>query len=310
MRIWLIYVLTFFYCTALHAKRFPKTIDIQGGALNSRWIELYQSDDLNVRSLLDTLQKSATGRKLILKAKSKASQFGETLLDLIRPGSGSLTDTTLIRRFSVGEAHKITYEMKSKVFINKNLTRYDALLDLAHELTHFVYRKGFNPYELNFTLDQFIQNTIEGGGGEVQAFLTECKVLKELFPKRLKSHQNCYQIIDFDSGKLSFSKAVQKFYRVGPYYETFKNKLQKHKIEELFPQISKNKPSFVSSAYGMPYPMAAYQEYASVLKKVCDNDKKRLVYLMKENSGRSPASVVKKVENDYITRCSDLDKYQ
>lgn len=309
MRIWLL-ALILFYCSNLWSKRVARTIDIQGGALNSRWVELYQSDDLNIRSLLDTLQKSPIGKKLIMKAKSKANEFGETLLDLIRPGSGSLTDTTLIRRFSVDNADKITYETKSKVYINKNLSRYDAILDLAHELTHFVYRTNFNPYQLNFTLDQFIQNTIEGGGGEVEAFLTECRVLNELFPSRLNTHPNCYQIIDTSTGKLSFQKAVEKFYQVGAYYELFKNKLQKHKIEDLFPQVSKNKASFVSSAYGMPYPMAAYQEYSSVLKKVCDNDKKRLVYLMKESAGRSPASIVKKVENDYFSRCSDLDKYQ
>lgn len=309
MRIWIILALTF-YCNHSWSKRVAKTIDVEGGSLSSRWVELYRSDELNVRSLIKTLQKSQSGRRLLIKAKSKASDYGETLLDLIKPGVGSLTDTTLIRRFSVGNADQITYETRSKIYINKHLTRYDAILDLAHELTHFVFRESFNPYQLNFTLDQFIQNTIEGGGGEVEAFLTECRVLSELFPQRLRTHQNCNQIIDTRTGKLSFRKAVEKFYQVGTYYKLFKDKLHKHQIHDSFPWVSKEKASFVSSAYGMPYPMAAYQEYATVLKKVCDNDKKRLVYLMKENSGRTPASSVKKVENDYLSRCSNLKKFQ
>lgn len=289
------------------AKRQVITIDMDGGALNKKWTNSYDEDYLNVKSLLLDLKKSKTGKRLIRMAIDKAYEYGETITDVIKPGVGSLTDTTLIRRFSVSNPQHMTFETKSKVFINRDLNRFDAILDLAHELTHFVYRKNFNPYQKNFSLYEFIQNTIEGTGGEVQAFLNECQVVKEIFPKQLTKRYNCQQILDEQSGELSLKLAVEKFYYVGSFYDLFKNKMNKHSLK--FPQISSRDAVFISSAYGMPYPMAAYKEYVSVLSKVCANDKKRLVYMLESNSGRSPASHVKNFEKDYSSRCSNLDHF-
>jgi hypothetical protein len=139
--------------------------------------------------------------------------------------------------------------------------------------------------------------------------MMECRVLKEIFPKQLMKRYNCRQIIDPNNGKLSYEKAVEKFYHVGAYYKHFNHKLEKHSMQDSFPKVTNDKASFISSAYGMPYPVAAYEEYVSVLNKVCANDKKRLVYLMKDNEGRSPASNVKKVEEEYQARCGDLNRY-
>lgn len=306
MRFLLFFLLIFI--KSAFAKRQIVTIDMDAGALNKKWTNNYQENESNIKSLLLELNESPTGKKLIKLAIEKASEYGETLLDVISPGSGSLTDTTLIRRFSISDPEHMTYETKSKVYINKNLNRFDAILDLAHELTHFVYRKNFNPYEKNFTLDEFIQNTIEGKGGEVQAFINECQVVKEIFPKQLLKRYSCQQIIDSISGDISTKKAVEKFYYVGQYYDLFKNKMSQHSLD--FPNVSNKEAIFISSAYGMPYPMAAYKEYVTVLNKVCENDKKRLVYMLEQNTGRGPASNVKVFEKDYLNRCSNLDRYQ
>lgn len=307
MRFQILLFISFFISWNSFAKRQIVTIDMESVGLNHKWTDSYKSDELNVKSLILDLQKSKIGQKLIELAKEKSSEYGETLLDLIKPGYGSLTDTTLIRRFSISNPEHMAYETKSKIFINKNLNRYDAILDLAHELTHFIFRKSFNPYKKNFTLDEFIQNTIEGKGGEVEAFITECQVLKEIFPKQLSQRYSCKQIIDDTSGKLSFSHAIEKFYYIGHYFDEFKMKMEKHSLS--FPLVSRKDAIFISSAYGMPYPMAAYQEYVTVLNKVCDNDKKRLVYMMQKNNTREPASTVKKFEQDFTSRCSNLHLY-
>lgn len=275
---------------------------------NKRWSEFSSKDKLNLRNLLQKLAKSKTGKSLILKANNKAKTYGKTILDVVEAGSGSITDTTLIRRFSPSNPQSVSYETRSKVIINKNLNMYDAVLDLAHELTHFVYREGFNPYQKNFALDGFIKNTVEGTGGEVQAFIMECKVLYELFPKRIASRYNCKKIIDPSSGRISRDLAVKRFYSLGPYYSKFKNKLDNHGLLGHFPKITNDGVSFVSSAYGMPYPVAAYHEYMTVLTKVCENDKKRIAYMGRSSAPeRSPASLkIVKAKQDYLDRCSSV----
>ncbi len=272
----------------------------------TRWVQFSSSEHLNLKHLLIYLSKSQTGRELIRNANKKAKSYGLTLYDVIKPGAGSITDTTLIRKFSQHDPNKISYESRSKVYINNQLNQYDALLDLAHELTHFVHRKTFNPYNTKFTLPKFIESTVEGEGGEVHAFMTECRVLNELFPKRLQERYNCKKIISTDTGKISKKLAVEKFYSVGSYYANFKHKLDLHGIGESFPYISKNEIGFVSSAYGMPYPIAAYHEFKSVLSKVCENDKRRISYMKVGNRGRTIASI-SKAKKDYLDKCSSVE---
>lgn len=269
---------------------------------NERWINFSQEEDLSIKNLIQHLAKSTSGRDLLLMAKKKASKRGMTLSDVIKAGSGSLTDTTLIRKFSPDSPEHIVYETKSVVYINRSLNQYDALLDLAHELTHFVYRRDFNPYKSGFSMAEFIKNTIEGKGGEVQAFVKECQVLKELFPSKYNDRYNCGKIIDPSTGKISYQLAVARFYQLGQFEEAFRGMLIKEGIENAFPEVSEGEVSFVSSAYGVPYPVAAYREYKSVMSKVCANDKRRMAYVSKSKSGRTPAS-----SNSLLAKCQAFD---
>lgn len=267
---------------------------------NKNWLKFSQDEKLNVKNLLIQLKKSPVGAALIERAKQKAEAQGEGLFDVIKAGEGSLTDTTLVRRFTKGHPEDIQYESRSIVYINKDLSQYDAVMDLAHELTHFVFRKDFNPYTKNFTLDEFITGTIEGVGGEVQAFLMECKVHYQLF-KNKSPRGNCKYVMDEMSGSLSRDMAVRKFYQVGGYYQSFKKMLKKYGIEGKFPFVDDSSASFVSSAYGIPYPVAAFEEYLTVLNKVCQNDKRRLGYLQR----RTPASA-DNLQRDFNQRCSSF----
>lgn len=283
-----------------------KTIHIEGGytSAGKSWMDYTSSAELNLKKLLELLARSTTGEKLLKEAAYKASRSGQTLTDVIKVGETSLTDTTLVRKFSPSSPENVIYESRSVVYINKTLAWDDALLDLAHELTHFVYRGNFNPYDDNFNAKDFIKGTIEGNGGEVQAFLTECRVLKELFSRRVHTRSHCQKIED-ETGRLSYNRAVELFYHVGSYYDGFTKQLAKRELGSSFPDLKSEKINFISSAYGVPYPVAALMEYDLVVSKVCDNDRKRLAY-MQQGPKRGPASTTpgqESFEKNFASRC-------
>lgn len=267
-----------------------KTIHVESAKINvnKKWSEYTNSEELNMRKLLELLGRSSTGEKLIKEASFKAGQSGLTIMDVVKTGEGSLTDTTLVRKFNPHSPEHVVYESRSVVYLNRNLAWDDAILDLAHELTHFIYRESFNPYSDNFNAKDFIKGTIEGSGGEVHAFMTECQVLDELFSRLVQSRSHCRDIRD-ENGQASFTKAVSLFYQIGNYYDSFSKKLASRSMNNVFSELKGEKINFVSSAYGVPYPVAALMEYDLVVNKVCENDRKRLAY-MQQGEGRAPAS--------------------
>jgi hypothetical protein len=284
-----------------------KTIHVEGHFATGRsWMDHTSSSELNLKKLFDLLSRSSRGEKLLKEAAYKAGRTGLTLNDVIKVGESSLTDTTLVRKFAPSNPEHVVYESRSVVYINKSLAWDDALLDLAHELTHYVYRESFNPYDSKFNAKDFIKSTIEGSGGEVQAFISECQVLKELFSKAVQSRSNCQKVEDL-SGQLSFSKAVELFYHVGSYYEGLHTQLQKKSIASSFTDLKPEKINFISSAYGVPYPVAALMEYDLVVDKVCENDKKRLAY-MQQSPQRGPASNTTTFQENFVQNYSQRCK--
>ena len=167
----------------------------------------------------------------------------------------------------------------------------NAVLDMAHELTHFTFRKPFNPYIGNFRPDEFVKSTVEGLGGEVDAYLIECKVLYELYPKQASSLSNCEKVRDLETGHFSKKVGVAQFYKVGQHVRSYSEELKSLNLKMYqFPYLSSSTATFISSAWGLPYPLAALKEYKTIMGKVCHNDQKRLV-IMQQNVSRSPASV-------------------
>jgi hypothetical protein len=290
------------WCSALMAE--DKLIHVEGKMSRGNWMDYTSSTELNFKKLFELLERSPSGEKLLQEARAKAASMGMTLTDVIKVGESSLTDTTLVRKFSPHNPENVVFESRSVVFINRHLAWDDALLDLAHELTHFVYRTSFNPYAENFNAQDFIKSTIEGEGGEVQAFLTECRVLRELFSRKVQSRSHC-QKIESSTGELSYQKAVELFYHVGPYHDSFHKQLRSRGIASAFNELKGEKINFISSAYGVPYPIAALMEFDLVLNKVCENDKKRLAY-MQQGPQRQPAATSQNQEKffaSYSARC-------
>jgi hypothetical protein len=267
------------------------------------WAKWTKSEEMNVQRLVELLQRSETGKKLVIEATRRARSHGFTLFDVIKAGEGSLTDTTLIRKFHPESPENVAFESRSLVYVNRHLAWREGLLDLAHELTHYVHRENFNPYTVNFSLEDFVRSTIEGKGGEVHAFVTECRVMRELFTRDFQQDGNCSQI-DRGHGRLDEGKAAELFYHVGGFYPQLKKLMTDRGIVSYFPHLKEEKIKFVSSAYGLPYPLAAIQEYQTVLAKVCENDRRRLTYMQQ---GRAPASV-EKFRQDVELRCPRISQ--
>jgi hypothetical protein len=268
---------------------FAQNYAVVEGAQSQQWMEFSRSSEVNVQRLLELLGRSTTGGKLLSAAQRKADQTGLKLLDVVIPGESSITDTTLIRRFHPEQPDKIDYHVESKIYLNRHLTWKDGLLDLAHELQHYIARDVFNPYQDNYDLEAFILSTIEGVGGEVQAFLTECQVLSELFSQKHYQESACGDIDPKLSRAEKVLMAKKLFYQVGSFYPQMQLISKKFGLSDKFDLLTDKKIKFISSAYGLPYPVAAYYEYQTVLNKVCENDRKRLAYL-RQDKGRSPAS--------------------
>jgi len=261
---------------------FEKDIDYK-----KKWTRLYSKERESIQKLLKILKKSSTGRKIFALAQRKAFKNGNELIDLIEGGRVSLTDTTLVRKFSPASPEKIFLSTRSKIYLDRSLKVVDVLLDLSHELTHYALRDQFNPYKRTFHLKKFVKEMIEGKGGEVEAYLIECRVFKELFPRIFEKRSNCRKIYNKDLGYFSRKKSVLKFYQVGKYLEKFRDELNSFELAVSdFPQISGKPSFFISSSYGLPYPLAAIREYSSILKRVCRNDLKRLQLLEKKFSGK------------------------
>lgn len=275
------------------------------------WLELAATEEQSVHELIRMLEQSQTGKKLLNQAQLKARETGRTLNDVISAGEGSLTDTTLIRRFTPDNPDQVVYETRSVVTVNRHLRVREAVLDLAHELTHFTYRQPFNPYQSQFTLKSFVRSTVEGEGGEVEAFLIECQVFFELYPEAASTNAHCQDIIDPQNGRLSKERGVQHFYRIGAFRDHFVKEMADFNLSEGdLPLLSGLEPLFISSAWGLPYPVAAFREYVTIMGRACENDLKRLE-ILKTSLGRAPASMesalrVRQLEGDYHSRCGDF----
>jgi len=273
---------------------------------NTQWLDSSLGPEESLKKILRIINRSQVGKELLQLANKKAYQQGETLFDIIKVGEISVSDTTLLRKFYPQNPEQIIYETKSKIFLNKELNLMDGVLDLAHELTHFTHRTSFNPYLTNFNLIDFIKSTIEGTGGEVDAFLMECQILKELFGSTNKYNGNCKKLLDPIRGKFSREKGIELFYQVGEYYKTTVKTISMYgENVSLLGNLNSQDAIYISSAYGLPYPLAAVKEFVSIMDRVCLNDQKRLS-LLKEKSARMPASVgreysIQKIDQEYLS---------
>lgn len=259
-----------------------------------------------IKIMLLTLNRSPTAKKLLVKARFKAKLRKNILENLISAGSVSITDSTVVRRFSSQNPTQVEYEHQLKIYLNRDLNFRDAMLDLAHELEHFSHRPESNPYEHNKSMHEFIVEMIEGEGGEGAAVYKECMIAEELFGLSNMSKSSCLRLKE--NNRYQWSLVVENFYRVGEYFDEFTKHFRPSDgrnpasdlVTNYFPQLGKAQPVFVSSAYGLPYPLAAIMEYQKIEQTVCQNEQKRLGYLKQM---KSPGERIQRTIASVQIRC-------
>lgn len=271
------------------------------------WRQLDDSEQASLKQIFEIIETSKQGVALLARARSKARKNNQSLLDVVMAGDVSLTDTTLIRKFSSTDPFAVNYKAKSVVYLDRSHNVKNAVLDLVHELTHYTFKEPFNPYKNKFTISSFLKDTIEGKGGEVDAFLVECKIGKEIFGRAEISSQ-CQAIIG-SNGKFSRSLATAEFYKMGPFFDKFIALSKSTNLRlERFKYLSRDQGLLISSAWGSPYPLAVISEYTTIMGKVCENDRKRLAYYG-QSQGRLPASEYlsfKKMKKEITARCKEF----
>ena len=226
--------------------------------------------NIKTSDLFNIIQKSSYGSLILSMAKLKAKRLGVSLVDIIEYGSSSRMDTNYLRKISSSKlGPKIEYEKKFKITLNqKNSTIY-AALDLVHELTHFLYKNEQNPYSEKFVMKKYIKDAIEGPGGEIEAYISECRVAKEI---NVFKNKDLCKGIDEGSSRARF-RLTRQYYELGDHYYAFINELGPRFNHREFRFISKKQSQFVSSVWELPYPLAMLRQFKSLKKRVCENNR-------------------------------------
>ncbi|POB13679.1 hypothetical protein C0Z22_08990 [Halobacteriovorax sp. DA5] len=297
---------SFLVCSSVAASSWAERGGVIRSATNKysgNWRKLSSTQEGSIEQLIEIVSTSKLGIQLIDKARLRAAKDRKRLEEVIDSGDVSVTDTTLVRKFNPSSPESVRFETRSTVYIDKSHSTKNAVLDLIHELTHYIYKKPFNPYLSEFSVSSFLSDTIQGKGGEVDAFMVECRVGREIYGLKAISPQ-CLNILDGE--EFSRDLAIKEFYKLGVHYDQFKHEASKLGIsDEIIQFSSREDSSLISSAWSKPYPVAVIEEYGTIMTKVCQNDLKRMTYL-RESQTRSIASANKKVgqvESKFNARC-------
>ena len=247
------------------------------------------------------LKKCPFGRTLIQKAKRRlAAKTDSELIALFRSSSVSKTDATLTRQFNpeTGEEFRkrdVTIYLRAEQNIN------DLVLDMAHELAHFVFIQPWDPYDPALTAAQYIYTAIEKPGGEVDAIDAECRVGLELSIARGLSAERCKTYLIGIKGQVDRNKIKEDLYKVGRHKGQFVKTLGLE--SELFPLLSDQPPALFSSTGKAPYPIALLAEFKELTDIACENSRRRIESI----GGRSPASEFFKEKDAYFLsrRCNN-----
>lgn len=258
---------------------------------SQKWYRQGVDSQKNILRLLNILSLSSRGKRLISLGEKKALKMGGRLQKFIEAGEISHTHTRVYREFSPSKPEHMILSTYSTISIERDLSLKDAIVDLAHELTHFSSRTFLNPYEKNFNFKIFIRSILEMRGGEVDAYFNECLISEEI----LLFDLDCSHVKDPVTGRLSKKKIVKEFYKIGKHYENFNFTLKGYQFDlKDFPHLSRKRSSFISSLHSLPYPLAISKEFEIIMKQICSNLFKRLKFLKTQNSH---------LEKQYFKQC-------
>jgi hypothetical protein len=242
----------------------------------------WESPWKTVDQLESILASIPQGRLVLEQAKKRDPDF----LNKIRKGNSSFTESSFQRSYSLIDGSE-QVEQKFRITLNKTLPLSSATLDFAHELVHFAHKEMQDPYHSEFRLKGFVENGIEGKGGELAALEQECLVAWQLESKyrAFPTHALCLPYKE-KKGAFLLEKAKRDYYALGHHYYSVPEELKKD-----FPQISFNAIRFSSSYAKKPYPVALFEEFYQSKEAACTNNRKKWELVSAQSSSnRAPAS--------------------
>ncbi|MDB9786705.1 ImmA/IrrE family metallo-endopeptidase [Bacteriovoracaceae bacterium] len=298
------FIISLEVCAGLtHSKILFSNVDYS----NQRWTSLFSHRTSNIQNLIDHLKRSEFGIKLLATARIKARKKNISLVTLITDAEQSYTDTTLVRRYDERNLLNVKYQTNETIYINRNHSVAQAVLDLAHELTHFCYKQQFNPYRDHLTVVDYIRHVIESKGGEVSAFINECRIGNELFLTKGKTDIHCKNYLSM-AARVGRQYLTRIFYQLGEYNTQFHRRmLEKWSLSKPFYGNLNKDIHFVSAVHGFPYPLAALVEYEEIISRSCEFEGQRLFKLSQlSESDFNSRKIWTVLKDKYITRCSNF----
>jgi hypothetical protein len=238
---------------------------------------------VSATELADILREISKGREILAKAEKKDPK----ILSKVQSAAASTMEdfsSTQLRAFDGSDQSKVEQQVKLKT----GLPLSDAVADFAHELTHF-NAPPFDPYVDGLHFGKFVRNSIEGEGGELQAFRAECETAWALeandpaFPR----HQLCEKYRGAGNS-FQVSAATKDFYALGTYYSKASPELRK-----AFPELSEMPVAFKSGASGKPYPISLSNDFAGTRQKYCSLNRQK--YLLTEHPAKGSGVTIEKL---------------
>jgi hypothetical protein len=272
-----------------------------------------------ILTALALLDHSRSGHQLLEKAKQLWHvSSSDSLAEMMTWGTASKTDAVLIRHFDPASGAE-SRERKVTVYLKKDQSMENLVLDLAHELLHAVSRPAWDPYDPSLNAVKYIRAAIEGEGGEVQAVEMECQVALEFVESPIppfkgpawgrESRARCHRYW----GKNALSTIRRDFYSTGKWKADLVRDLGSDAKE--LPLLTDRKPSLYSSTGGAPYPAALYLEFKQINHVACENSRRREESFVQAGVSRAPASVsevqasqAQKTRAFLAARCTDSGK--
>ncbi|OFZ21226.1 MAG: hypothetical protein A2X94_07135 [Bdellovibrionales bacterium GWB1_55_8] len=254
-----------------------------------------------MQTAIEVLARTATGHTLLDRAAANWGVRRSDLKKKFRWGNVSRTHAVLTRRLDSKTGKEIR-EREITIYIRRDGSLEELVLDMAHEMVHAIARPAWDPYDPALTAGRYISAAIEGEGGEVDAMVTECSVHREL-ETRIPLSKRCSRYLS-SNGVPDRARIRKDFYQVGEYSADLSQRLGRDR--DRLPLLSSSPPELLSSTGRAPYPVALFEEYEELMRVACENSRKR-IEVISSQSLRTPASIshpVRETTEQFIkSRC-------
>ncbi len=229
-----------------------------------------QADDFVLREIVDVLNKTKVGRKLMddFKIHQRLNKDSRNIEEIIQ----------------IQNTHsKITFHWSGKtkkvfkvIMLDGRLTTIEKSQQLIHELTHYLYDDSaewlikkvsiINQSTFSKYLDIYLKKRLEGQGGEIWSIINECRFLKSLNPTGTWRNNFCQKLFNFKEGDFSFSQAQSLIYQLGLNdFKIIRPKLNPQ--SEILDKINSQAPVFFSAHSSKSYPVENFEAFTKMFQK-------------------------------------------